>query len=346
MAVNLSIIIPVYNSEKYIECCIESLLDQDIPKNTYEIIIVDDGSKDSSGEIADNYCRKNSCVHVVHQKNKGVGAARNTGMNLAKGKYIYFIDPDDYLARNVLGTLLKYATVYNLDVLGFKAINTTNRYLSDSSTNNLQENELSVMDGVAYIAENQYRNQVWWYFIKRSFLLESKIRFIEGRWMEDVIFTATLLLRTKRVSFLDFDIHRYVIVENSAMTSKDPVHCTNLIYDLANAAREYAKLINSLSTSHASHEKCLKRLRTKQQSLVFALLIRAIKSKLTFSELKELLLQMKKIGAYPLNSLIGEDYHSLMFRVLTVVFNHGILLYPGFKTYRFAKKVLQILPRT
>lgn len=98
----LSIIIPVYNSEKYITCCLESLLVQEMSANEYEIIIVNDGSTDSGGLIARDYTERHSNIHLFNQKNKGVGTARNKGIELAKGDYIYFIDPDDYIAINVL----------------------------------------------------------------------------------------------------------------------------------------------------------------------------------------------------------------------------------------------------
>ena len=84
----LSIIIPVYNSEKYINNCLESLLAQEMLANEYEIIIVNDGSTDSSGLIVRNYTERHSNIHLFNQKNKGVGAARNRGIELAKGDYI------------------------------------------------------------------------------------------------------------------------------------------------------------------------------------------------------------------------------------------------------------------
>ncbi len=98
----LSILIPLYNKEKYIERCLKSLLDQDISPSEYEIIIVDDGSKDSSAQIVENYAEKNANIHLISQQNQGPSVARNRCLEAAKGNYLYFLDADDYLATNVL----------------------------------------------------------------------------------------------------------------------------------------------------------------------------------------------------------------------------------------------------
>lgn len=94
----ISVIVPVYNEEVRISRCIESILNQDIQE--LELILIDDGSTDSSGRICEKYARKDSRIQVIHQKNSGVGSARNTGITASKGKYIAFVDSDDYLPNN------------------------------------------------------------------------------------------------------------------------------------------------------------------------------------------------------------------------------------------------------
>ena len=91
----VSVIVPVYNVEKYLDRCLMSLIDQ-----TYrplEIILIDDESRDASGEICDGYASKYEFIHVIHQKNRGIGGARNAGLEQASGEYVFFIDSDDYL---------------------------------------------------------------------------------------------------------------------------------------------------------------------------------------------------------------------------------------------------------
>ena len=102
----ISIIVPVYNSEKYLGACIDSILSQSF--RDIELILVDDGSRDSSSRICDDYAQKDGRVKVIHKANGGVSAARNDGLDIAKGEYITFIDSDDWVEREYLSTLSNY----------------------------------------------------------------------------------------------------------------------------------------------------------------------------------------------------------------------------------------------
>ena len=99
----LSIIMPVYNVEDYLCKCIDSVLNQDY--EDYEVILVDDGSPDECPKICDSYAKKHDNIRVVHRENGGLSAARNSGIEVAIGEYILFVDSDDYIEPNVLGTL-------------------------------------------------------------------------------------------------------------------------------------------------------------------------------------------------------------------------------------------------
>jgi glycosyltransferase involved in cell wall biosynthesis len=111
----ISIIIPIYNVEKYIRRCIDSVLRQTY-KNL-EIILIDDGSPDRCGKICDNYQLKDSRIHVIHQQNKGVSVARNAGLKRATGDYIFFLDPDDYIEDNAIESVYKLAINNNADIV-------------------------------------------------------------------------------------------------------------------------------------------------------------------------------------------------------------------------------------
>ena len=99
-SIKISIIIPVYNVENYISQCLKSLLNQGVDEHTIEILVIDDGSKDNSIKIAKEFQKLHLCIKIYTQENGGVGSARNKGIDLANGEYIYFIDPDDYLVDN------------------------------------------------------------------------------------------------------------------------------------------------------------------------------------------------------------------------------------------------------
>lgn len=110
-----SIIVPVYNVEKYLVRCIESVINQTF--KDFECILIDDGSLDNSGNICDEYSLKDSRIVVVHQNNAGVSAARNTGLNIAKGEYICFCDSDDWLEDSLLEQLSFYCQKYTSEFL-------------------------------------------------------------------------------------------------------------------------------------------------------------------------------------------------------------------------------------
>ena len=110
----LSIIVPLYNSEKYLPKCLDSLLNQDIPEQDYELILVDDGSPDGSREIAEEYALRHSNIIVLTQSNKGTSGARNTGIRRACGRYLCFVDPDDFILENSFSVLIRRMEEHHL----------------------------------------------------------------------------------------------------------------------------------------------------------------------------------------------------------------------------------------
>ena len=109
----VSIIVPVYNVEKYLDQCVNSLINQTYDK--IEIILVDDGPKDNSGRLCDEWAKKSNKIKAVHKKNAGLGMARNTGLEHVTGNYVMFIDSDDYLAENVVEKLLEKLLTEKVD---------------------------------------------------------------------------------------------------------------------------------------------------------------------------------------------------------------------------------------
>lgn len=113
----LSIVIPVYNAKEFLDFNFESLLDQDVPDDSYEIICVDDGSKDGSGALLDQYAALHPNIKVIHQENAGHANARNAGMDIASGKYIWFVDADDCIDRKCVGFIVENMQAHNIGVM-------------------------------------------------------------------------------------------------------------------------------------------------------------------------------------------------------------------------------------
>ena len=109
----VSVIVPVYNVEKYLKQCLDSIVDQTL--EDLEIVLVDDGSVDSSGTICDEYAKEHSNIRVIHKLNGGLGSARNEGMRKARGKYIGFVDSDDYVSEKMYETLWNLAETNEAD---------------------------------------------------------------------------------------------------------------------------------------------------------------------------------------------------------------------------------------
>lgn len=328
----LSIIIPVYNVEKYLAKCLDSLIDQDLDTSKFEVIVVNDGSKDSSLEIANTYATQHPHIRVIDQENQGVGATRNNGLDSAKGTYVYFLDPDDYVTTNSLKLLVNFASKHKLDILCFQSKSTYDYGISKSDTEMNPDLEVEISTGLNFISSFRFKNEIWWYLIDREFLVQSGIRFIQGRWMEDAIFTAYLFTEAQRVTYVPWDIHRHVIVPQSAMTSREPAHYKRVIYDNANAAKVYGGLIAELDKETA--EMTIKRLRCRQESFVFFLLGRAFKSDLSFEQIEDILNEMKSLGAYPFSYFTQVDYKEPKYKITSSVFNNNFLLKTAFKGYR------------
>ena len=333
----LSIVVPIYNGENYISRCVDSLLNQNIDSKNYEIILINDGSKDSSLKIATEYGEKYEQIRVVDQANVGLGATRNIGMHLATGEYIYFIDVDDYLAARMLKTVMDQALRYKLQIITFKTLLVSDSSHPKSENEDQQPSELHVTDGMTYIGNLSYKNEAWWYIVKRQFILDTGLTFVEGKWMEDAVYTTSIFMAAQRMAHLPFDVHRYVKVPNSILSNKEPAHYIKVIYDTEYAIKEFGRLIKK-AKQYPDQQKCIGRLETRQDSFVFFVIIRVFKSQLSFDELWQMLMRIKQVGGYPITHFIGDEYSKPIYKILTPLFNNKITLKALFHSFRLMKK--------
>lgn len=184
--------------------CIETLMEQDIPLEEYEIILVDDCSPDNSSEMAKEYAIQYKNVRVcTHEKNMGLAAARNTGIDAAKGQYLCFVDPDDYIEKNSLAALLKQMDDEQLDMLRF------NYQKVDEEYNNVPDSEIEarfdytpgVMTGTEYLAHRLGVGcYVWAYIYRLEFIKSTGIRFFEGCFFDDTPWLPRVLQKAQRVN--------------------------------------------------------------------------------------------------------------------------------------------------
>lgn len=206
----LSIIIPIYNSEKYIEACLKSCLAQDF--DDYEIICVDDGSTDLSYHICQQYVQNNLRIRVIKKENGGVSSARNKGIEEAKGEWIWFVDSDDMVLRNCISYLYSCVAIggeYDLLMFDIKRVNDP----IEEQWNTLSPDVIS-LDGIELFTKfpkYSYGNSPFTYWFKKSIIAEERIEFDDSmKYAEDTKFIFEYKMSCKKGVMLDLVCYYYI----------------------------------------------------------------------------------------------------------------------------------------
>ena len=224
----VSIIVPVYNVEAYLEQCVESIKNQTY-KNL-EIILIDDGSKDTSGEIADRLCTTDNRIKVIHQQNKGMSSARNYGLDICKGDYICFIDSDDYIRDNFVEELLQACIINSVDMAMCFSFSIKDN--KEILSNIKKETEiLSSKEMCLRYMDPQYE-VVWNKIFKRNIL--NDIRFPLGRIHEDAAVAYKMIWKATKVALIHEELYGYRVNYSGIMRSK----YTSKRYDEITAVKE------------------------------------------------------------------------------------------------------------
>lgn len=226
MKPKISIIVPVYNVEKYLDRCMESLLNQTL--KDIEIILVDDGSPDNCPQMCDDYAKMDSRVKVVHKQNAGLGYARNSGLDIASGEYIGFVDSDDYVCTNMYEVLYAKAKETNTDAVLCSYYNEYNGHLRKANIDRLSDKERSLDACPTYIAEvigglptDKYRQHhgysVWKMLFSNEVIQRNKIRFKSEREFvsEDILFQLDFSLHASKVFIYPEAMYYYCANEGS-----------------------------------------------------------------------------------------------------------------------------------
>ncbi len=191
----LSIIVPVFNAEKYLSECIDSILSQSF--KDFELILIDDGSKDSSLEICKAYEQKDSRVKVIHQENGGPGKARNNGLENAKGEWIGFVDSDDWIEKETYETALNIAKEKNADLVQWELVM---EYPDNSVPNKCKAEGFFTAEQ----SGKYYRSVVYASIFKRTIIEENKIRFpTDSSLSEDALFNYQYYLKAKNCYYIE-----------------------------------------------------------------------------------------------------------------------------------------------
>lgn len=211
----VSIIVPIYNVEQYLEKCIDSIINQTL--KDIEIILVDDGSPDNCGQICDEYAKKDNRIKVIHKENGGLSSARNAGLKIATGEYIGFIDSDDYIELNMYEELYNIAKENNIDIVSCNY----NRIAKEirKSEIYLPANKVIIKNEINDLIKKSNYNKMLWYVWKALYKREiiEKINFIEKPIIEDTPFNLEAYLKSNSIYHLDKPLYNYIHRENSIM---------------------------------------------------------------------------------------------------------------------------------
>lgn len=218
----LSIIIPVYNVEKYVETCVESIYRQNLDVDDFEVILINDGSTDHSLEIIQGLAEKHHNIIVISQENKGLSTTRNNGIKVARGKFIQFIDSDDVLISGTLNQLLNIAIKYNLDILKGDYIKANNEEIKVGiNYENNREIICNLKDGEhGFIEDNDAMCcYVWLHLFKKEFINSNSLFFLDDKYFEDVAYTTESYLRAKRFMAIPLIYYIYRQHDSSIMAT-------------------------------------------------------------------------------------------------------------------------------
>ena len=317
----LSIIIPFYNTQAYISRCIESLYHQGLKESVFEVILVNDGSTDSSMQICESFASDHSNIKIITQHNQGLSVSRNVGINEANGKYICFVDSDDFLAADGLSKVVPYCEEHP-DII---------RYWCKLVYNDNQPVETAVRGevtfcgkGFDYIKKYGLETFCWNYLFKKEFLLSNSLSFYPGIKGEDFRFMADVFFKNPTVVSLSHLLYNYMIREGSISTSKNIANKRQWVTDFLDTIIYIKGELKSFRLfDEVLYSKGCSSLQGRMPRL-FSLILDANLSK---TEFKEIMALCQKEGFLPIE--IHHQVFSRKERQLFVICN-TIYTYPLF----------------
>ena len=247
----LSIIVPVYGVEKYIDKCLNSLVKQSLKE--IEIIVVNDGTKDNSQKIIDKYVKKYpDKIKSYIKENGGQGSARNYGLEKANGEYIGYVDSDDFVEKDMYKKLYNKAKENNYDIVVCGNYNVSEDYQNkniDTFINNYNTDLENIFFG---------KMAVWNKIYKRDILIKNKLEFKEKVWYEDLAFTLKAIMNSNTFAFIDEPLYDYLIREGSTMNNSNVQRNLEILdafndilsYIQHNKKEEYFSKIEFLAIDH------------------------------------------------------------------------------------------------
>ena len=233
----LTYIVPVYNTERYLLRCLNSILAQGLTDGDYEVLVVDDGSTDGSRDRVADFARLHPQVHLIIQENAGVSAARNRALDQARGRYVQFVDSDDYLQDGMMARLLQRAVDENLDVLQFNNLSVDPDGVVSPAPADTAVETTPVMAGADFLRGHSLTPYVWRFLVRHEFLDAHQWRFNTSLIVcEDGALIAEFMLAAQRMAGSADAPYCYVNRNDSAMHNPDREHLQRRIFSQIDSA--------------------------------------------------------------------------------------------------------------
>ncbi len=332
MKKKISFIVPVYNVEKYLSKCLQSLICQDLPYDMYEIIVINDGSTDNSLTIAQDMARIYPNITIFSQQNGGLSVARNSGLNIAKGEYVWFVDADDYIRENCLSRLIDTADSYCLDMLDFYMLRVDEDGKTISEIYNKPEFPFDqVVDGNRFMTDFTFYGGVCHFLFRNEFLKKHNLRFMPGIYHEDEEFTPRALVFAQRVMVKQEACYFYLKRTGSILDKKDEKHLEKKLRDLMTVLQ---RLKQTALDEEQSGNHCTKGLNKRINMLSIGLFNRIFSELPSKSFINEVTSTLLQSGLYPVSTDKGKFSH----RIYASLINHHL----GITFLLFVYKFLEI----
>ncbi len=307
----LSIIIPIYNVEKYIRSCLDSVYRQNIDHNRFEVVIIDDESPDNSRFIVEEYAKDKDNIIIISQKNKGLGGARNRGIEQAQGKYLLFLDSDDYYLDNTLGMLINQCIQLSVDVLEFGAqgINEDGRI----TYSKIFENSC-IYSGVDYYSKTNCMDSACNKIYLREFLISHNLFFLERIYIEDYEFNTRVFLKAKRFASTSLLVACFFQNQSSITRNTDRSKRLKLRSDLITVMEHIKSL-----TYDFDDKRSISLIEERLTFLNVSLFYQLFKDKCKLSEYKEMKNKLYELDLIYLNHPLKNKKKNLFRSVFLIL---------------------------
>ncbi len=314
----LSIIIPMYNVEKYIGACLDSIQNSDLPKEEYEVIIVNDGSKDNSPTIAQEYCTKHNNFRYLTQENQGQSVARNYGIKEAQGEYLWFVDSDDKIDKEIDQILIKIEELNNPDIISFylRYVTEDNQFLSKAFPFPGEYNKL--MTGRDAVLAGYMPSSVCVFFLKRSFVNDNKLSFYPGIYHQDSEFSYRMMAHAQSVYFTEYVPYIYIRHENTVVTATSIGKIKKKQLDDITIVKSFKKLSEEFRTSDSELSKVIS---LHCDNMVFGIVYSSFKNRKEWKPNginSAVIAQLKEEGLYPIKGPFGSWKKWIMSKLLNI----------------------------